>query len=46
LDIGRIRLTEGQRLKWFTEDEAKKTELACGFNEIIEEFFRKAPFKT
>ena len=44
LDIGRIRLTEGQRLKWFTEDEAKRTELACGFNEIIEEFFRKDPF--
>jgi len=43
LDIHQIRLTEGQRLKWFTEHEAKKTELACGFNEILENFFQKGP---
>ena len=39
-----IRLTEGQYLKWFSEQEAKETELCYGFNEIVEEFFRKAPF--
>jgi 8-oxo-dGTP diphosphatase len=44
LDIRRIQLNEGQRLKWFTENEAKNTELAYGFNEILEDFFRKAPF--
>lgn len=27
LDISRIQLNEGQRLKWFTENEAKNTEL-------------------
>jgi len=43
LDIHQIRLTEGQRLKWFTENEAKTTELACGFNEILENFFQKGP---
>ena len=44
LDIHQIQLTEGQRLKWFTENEVKRTELACGFNEIVEGFFQKAPF--
>jgi len=44
LDISRIQLNEGQRLKWFTENEAKNTELAYGFNEILEDFFRKALF--
>lgn len=44
LDINKILLTEGQCLKWFTEDEAKNTKLAYGFNQIVEEFFRKAPF--
>ncbi len=38
LDIKRIQLNEGQRLKWFTENEAKNTELAYGFNEILEDF--------
>ena len=44
LMIRDIRLTEGQYLKWFSEQEAKETELCYGFNEIVEEFFRKAPF--
>ena len=44
LDIDKIELTEGQQLKWFTRDEAKQTQLAYGFNEIVEKFFRKAPF--
>jgi len=44
LDIEKIDLREGQRLKWFTEFEAKQTKLAYGFNEIIDDFFKKAPF--
>lgn len=44
LMIRDIRLTEGQYLEWFSEQEAKATELCYGFNEIVEEFFRKAPF--
>ena len=44
LDIDRIDLKEGQRLRWFKENEAKKTDLACGFNQVIEDFFQKAPF--
>jgi 8-oxo-dGTP diphosphatase len=45
LDIEKINLNEGQQLKWFTEFEAKNTKLAYGFNEIIDDFFKKAPFK-
>jgi 8-oxo-dGTP diphosphatase len=44
LDIEKIELQEGQRLKWFTEFEARKTKLAYGFNEIIDDFFKKSPF--
>jgi 8-oxo-dGTP diphosphatase len=44
LDIDRIRLTEGERLKWFSERDAKSTELASGFNKIVEDFFKKAPY--
>ena len=44
LEIGKITLTEGQCLRWFTEDETKETELAYGFNQIIENFFKEAPF--
>ena len=40
-----INLTEGQRIKWFSETEAKNIELAYGFNEIIEYFYKEAPFK-
>ena len=43
LDIDKIELTEGQQLKWFTRDEAKQTQLAYGFNEIVENFFSIAP---
>ncbi|OPX29157.1 MAG: hypothetical protein B1H06_01960 [Candidatus Cloacimonas sp. 4484_143] len=39
LKIEEINLMEGQRLKWFTRQEAAETELAYGFNEIVEEFF-------
>jgi 8-oxo-dGTP diphosphatase len=43
LDIQKINLHEGQKLKWFTEFEAKNTKLAYGFNEIVDDFFTKAP---
>jgi len=44
LDIEGISLHEGQQLKCFTEFEARNTELAYGFNEIIDDFFKKSPF--
>jgi 8-oxo-dGTP diphosphatase len=43
-DIDNIELTEGQKLKWFTRDDAKQTPLAYGFNEIVEKFYSIAPF--
>ena len=44
LDIEKIQLQEGQRLKWFTESEAEEVELAFGFNELVRDFFDEAPF--
>lgn len=38
--IENINLMEGQYLKWFTRQEAFETELAYGFNEIVEEFYQ------
>ena len=46
LDIEKIDLREGQQLKWFTESETKITKLAYGFNEILDDFFKKAPFNS
>ena len=43
-DINEIVLMEGQKLKWFTRDDARQTPLAYGFNEIIEQFYINAPF--
>ena len=43
-DIDEIELTEGQKLKWFTKDEAKQTQLAYGFNQIVERFYNQTPF--
>ena len=43
-DIDDIELTEGQKIKWFTRDAAKQTQLAYGFNEIVERFYNQAPF--
>ena len=40
-----INLTEGQKIRWFSESETTNLELAYGFNEIIENFFREAHFK-
>ena len=44
LNIADISLQEGQRLRWFSEEEAKATVLAYGFNEIVAEFYARAPF--
>jgi 8-oxo-dGTP diphosphatase len=44
LNIAEIKLAEGQKLKWFTRNEAKQTQLAYGFNEIVEKFYSEAPF--
>ena len=43
-ELDKITLHEGQGLKWFTEDEIENTELAMGFNQILQDFFTKAPF--
>jgi len=44
LNIDEISLQEGQCLRWFSEQEAKATALAYGFNEIVADFYTKAPF--
>jgi 8-oxo-dGTP diphosphatase len=44
LDIDSIRLTEGQRLKWFTQEEVYETVLAYGFNRIMADFFQSEIF--
>jgi 8-oxo-dGTP diphosphatase len=41
-----IELREGQKLKWFTKKEAKRTQLAYGFNRIVESFYNQTPFDT
>jgi 8-oxo-dGTP diphosphatase len=46
MDIDRIRLTEGQCLKWFTRDEVYKTVLAYGFNRIMADFFQSEFFSN
>ncbi len=43
LNIKRIRLHKGQRLKWFSKSEIEQNELAFGFNEILAQFFKKRP---
>ena len=45
LDINKIKLTEGQYLRWFTEDEVYNTVLAYGFNRIMADFFRSEVFR-
>ena len=35
-------LHEGQELKWFTESEARNTQLAYGFNEIVDDFLKNS----
>jgi 8-oxo-dGTP diphosphatase len=38
-DRADVRLKEGQELVWVTEDEARRTPLAFGYNDILAEFF-------
>ena len=40
--IDEIDLREGQRLQWFTRSQVRRTGLAYGFNQILEEFFSRA----
>ena len=47
-DIKKIRLREGQRLKWFTEKEISAMaaeEVAYGFKPILLEFFYQKPHR-
>ena len=44
LNIAEINLMEGQYLKWFTHMEAAETELAYGFNEIVNKFYQTIIF--
>jgi 8-oxo-dGTP diphosphatase len=44
LDINKIILTEGQCLRWFTEDEVYETVLAYGFNRVMADFFKSEIF--
>lgn len=41
LNPDEIVLTEGQKLKYFSFDEIKKTKLAFNYNKVIEEFFEE-----
>lgn len=38
-DLSDVRLKEGQELVWVTEDEARRTPLAFGYNDILAAFF-------
>lgn len=38
-DLADVRLKEGQALVWVTEDEARRTTLAFGYNDILARFF-------
>ncbi len=42
-NIDDIILTEGQCLKWFSRDDAQKTSLAYGFNQVVEDFYSDSP---
>jgi 8-oxo-dGTP diphosphatase len=43
-DINDIELAEGQKIRWFTETEARKAQLAYGFNQIVASFYKEAPY--
>jgi 8-oxo-dGTP diphosphatase len=45
LKIEEINLMEGQCLKWFTRRETAETDLAYGFNEIVEIFYNNISIK-
>ncbi len=44
LNIDEIDLMEGQYLKWFSRKDAARTELAYGFNEIVDKFYQTVIF--
>ena len=47
-DTGLIRLTEGQRIEWFSESQVAAIpdrKLAFGFRPIISDFYRLRPFE-
>ena len=44
MDIRTLTLTEGQQLRWFTQQEVSHTPLAGGFNHIVQDFFEQKPF--
>lgn len=47
-DISKTPLHEGQRLRWFTQEEINrmtKNELAFGFKSILLDFFHRKPFE-
>jgi 8-oxo-dGTP diphosphatase len=49
LDIKTLTLHEGQRLKWFSEDEIKQmsnNELAFNFKTIILDFYQQRPWQS
>ena len=39
-DLSDLRLKEGQALLWLTEEEAGRTCLAFGFEQVVRDFFR------
>lgn len=41
LNPDEITLNEGQRLKYFSLQEIRKTELAFNYNQVLEEFFKE-----
>ena len=43
-DVERMVLHEGQMLRWFSRRETEETELAYGFNEVLEDFFNNFRF--
>ncbi|MFH1155512.1 MAG: NUDIX hydrolase [Pseudomonadota bacterium] len=45
-DIDRIRLNEGQRLGWFSWEEACALPLAFGFNAVVDLFFKSRMWET
>jgi 8-oxo-dGTP diphosphatase len=48
IDIDKTVLTEGQRLRWFTQDEVRnlpEEQVACDFKPVILDFFAEAPFR-
>ena len=46
LKIEDIELTEGQELRWLSQEDMREMELAFNFNTIIEDFFKKRPFSS